>query len=530
MNNFKSVPLTQQMLDPTKRVNYTTGLVLGVDEFEQEQLYFIERDRLHSRSLHGYGTVCGLHVSQGGTPDDPEIRVAPGVAVNPQGQSIRVPLAQCALLNAWLAHNTDKVAEHLGSPPASHLALYVTLHYRECETDFVPIPGEPCRTQKDSMAASRIADDFGLSLEFTPPDQVEEDVVRLFGDLLDRIRVTDEPGTLNKEQMAQLVRDLAPLISSPPEEASPPEGEIGSPPDDESILLHPDQAEDILNHAFQVWVTEVRPALLACGRNCASGPPDESRVLLARLDFDIATGADGNFRVAGEVTINTHRRPYLLHTRLLQEWLDDRLHYLLADGAQPLTGDLSAGGNKITDLAEATADGDAVPFQQAIKVDDRAGGDLRGRYPNPNVRRLQGRNVASTQPEDGHALTWSQSARRWESRRFVQAPAGPYAIVAAGFFEADGSPIGIVYGDGFNVTPLRVPGDYVLTFAEYDVNRIKSGEVMYIVKGTVGQGEEQATFQFLKFVDEGLLTRVIDTGNRPIARGFMVEISRIESV
>jgi hypothetical protein len=487
-----------------------------MSDFKQEQLYFIERDRLHSRSLHGYGTVCGLHVSQCGTPDDPEIRVAPGVAVNPQGQEIRIPLAQCARLNAWLAHNADRVSEHLGSALSSPLALYVTLFYRERETDFVPIPGEPCRTQDDSLVASLIADDFGLSLEFTPPDQVEEDVVRLFGDLLRRIRLTDEPGTLSKEQMAQLVRDLAPLVPSPPEEASPPEGEIGSPPpDDEPILLHPDQAEDILNHA-----------------------PDESRVRLARLDFDVATGADGNFRVASEVTINTDRRPYLLHTRLLQEWLlcgrfahvgDDHAHYLLADGTRPLTGDLSAGNSKVTDLAEATANGEAVPFQQAIKVDDRAGGDLRGRYPNPNVRRLQGRNVASTQPEDGHALAWNESARRWEPKGLVQAPGGPYAIVAAGFFEADGSPIGIVYGDGFNVTPQRVAGDYVLSFAEYDARMIKNEKVMYIVKGTV-EGKDQATFQFLDFKDEGLLTRVIDTENKPVKRRFMVEISRIRSV
>jgi hypothetical protein len=164
--------------------------------------------------------------------------------------------------------------------------------------------------------------------------------------------------------------------------------------------------------------------------------------------------------------------------------------------------------------------------EKAIKVDDRAGGDLRGRYPNPSVRRLQGRNIANTPPQDGQVLTWSQGARRWEPREFVEAPAGPYAIVAAGFFSADGSPIGIVYGDDFKVTPAGVPGDYVLTFPEYDLDRIKNEGIVYIVKGTVG-GKDQATLQLLDFVDEGLLTRVIDTKNKPVKRGFMVEISRI---
>ena len=46
--------------DPSKRVNYTLGLVLGVDEFQQDQLYHAAARRGHDRLLHGYGTVWGL--------------------------------------------------------------------------------------------------------------------------------------------------------------------------------------------------------------------------------------------------------------------------------------------------------------------------------------------------------------------------------------------------------------------------------------------------------------------------------------
>ena len=42
-------------LDPDKRVKYSLGLVLGVDEFEQEQHYLLGRGRQHNRALHGYG-------------------------------------------------------------------------------------------------------------------------------------------------------------------------------------------------------------------------------------------------------------------------------------------------------------------------------------------------------------------------------------------------------------------------------------------------------------------------------------------
>ena len=44
------------------------------------------------------------------------------------------------------------------------LAAYVVLCYDTCETDERPIPGEPCRDESDTMAASRIADTFRLEL------------------------------------------------------------------------------------------------------------------------------------------------------------------------------------------------------------------------------------------------------------------------------------------------------------------------------------------------------------------------------
>ena len=62
MNQCNTAAPAMQKLDPTKRVNYTAGLVLGVEEFQQEQYYFIEKTRWHNRFLHGYGTTSGLQV------------------------------------------------------------------------------------------------------------------------------------------------------------------------------------------------------------------------------------------------------------------------------------------------------------------------------------------------------------------------------------------------------------------------------------------------------------------------------------
>lgn len=45
-----------------RRLNYFFGQMLGVDDFRSEQSYFREKQKLHNRCLHGYGTVCGLLV------------------------------------------------------------------------------------------------------------------------------------------------------------------------------------------------------------------------------------------------------------------------------------------------------------------------------------------------------------------------------------------------------------------------------------------------------------------------------------
>jgi hypothetical protein len=106
---------------------------------------------------------------------------------------------------------------------------------------------------------------------------------------------------------------------------------------------------------------------------------------------------------------------------------DDHTQYLLVNGTRALTGNLSAGGNRLTGLAAATANGQAVRFEQAVKNGDAAGGDLAGTYPAPEVQALQGRAVADVDPPaDGVVLTWNSAGQgRWEPRAI---PAGGITI------------------------------------------------------------------------------------------------------
>lgn len=57
-------------LPDLKRLNYFYGQMLGVQDFRTEQAYFRDKHKLHNRSLHGYGTVCGLKVVPEPTPQN----------------------------------------------------------------------------------------------------------------------------------------------------------------------------------------------------------------------------------------------------------------------------------------------------------------------------------------------------------------------------------------------------------------------------------------------------------------------------
>jgi hypothetical protein len=336
-------------VDRTKHVNYTFGMVLGVEDFVQDFTYLTARDQLIARELIGYGTVWGLAVDARPDPADPDLRervtVTRGLAIVPPGQPVCVPVDQCAYIAPWLRTHADELDDI--APSGGLVPVYVVLCYRDRATDDVPIPGEPCRSEDELMAPSRRQDDFALELRLRPPPQVEEDAIRDVVDWLRLIPVITSGGSSIDDILDALraAAAAAPTYGSPPDAwGSPPDGSPpdGSPPDgwgsppapfdallgapDPSLAIPADAAPEYLREVLRVWVTELRPRWrldIGCGGSeCGPGiGTDLDCLLLAELSIPIAWDSGTPITTGGAIDVIEARRPFLVHQRMLQEWL-----------------------------------------------------------------------------------------------------------------------------------------------------------------------------------------------------------------
>jgi hypothetical protein len=314
--------------DPTKHVNYSLGMVLGVDDFTQEFAYLSGRDQWILRDLIGYGTARGLSVhTELDVAKGPRVVVEPGVAVSPSGQMICVPSAQCAYLRDWVADHEVDVSGSLSSPIDSTVSVYVVLCYRDCQVDNVPIAGEPCRTEDQLMAPSRIKDDFRLELRLDKPIQREEDAIRDFVAWLRQIPVPEFGLSTPMNQFLDGIRAAASSwFTSPPASSPPTDFMFGSPPGSFHI-----QSMDLCKYmsaAFRLWVTELRPKWIARWHGCAAthfegdDAADEDCVLLAELIVSVEPKSPGPWNVPDvEIEVKDSGRPYLVHLRMLQDWM-----------------------------------------------------------------------------------------------------------------------------------------------------------------------------------------------------------------
>jgi len=312
---------TASAADPGRHVNFTSGMVLGVDDYRQEFAYHSARDKWIVRDFLGYGTLSGLAVSvEDDGSNGPRIRVTPGAAAAPSGQLICVGREQCGSLNAWLARDDVKetIRLMLPDPNQDHLdlSLYLTLCYVDCAVADVPIPGEPCRSDENLMAPSRIADDYTLTFAFDPPPMTEAEAIPALDSFL--VQLGTDPGKPNDAagfaealRIAELQLQLA--LGVYPADAAEPVASDLTP-----LKVNPDFEIAFRTALKTLWVTKLRPRVAAQRCGTASLPANDC-VLLTQLRFPIVK--DTNWTVDGnnqDVTLDEGIRPVLLSASIAQ--------------------------------------------------------------------------------------------------------------------------------------------------------------------------------------------------------------------
>ena len=326
MTTFTTATPARTRPDPGKHVNYTYGMVLGVDDFTQEFAYLSAHDRQLARELAGSGRVRGLEVTF--TPatvtTQAQLQVTPGLAVLPSGQLVTIGSSQCANLDDWLqAHRPDVEAGLGGGPPHSGpLELIIVLSYAECATDDRPVPGEPCRSEDDLMAASRLRDDFQLELRRPPPPGQDEALaVQAFVTWLRQVPVTATAAGTLAEFLAAI--RTASKTAQPGADPCPAIGDFMTPPP-AGLAIPADQVAGWLNAAFALWSGQ----LLACWRFDPGSAADGADALaLAKVTLDVVYDPVQNVYTvdpampAAPGPVDQDALPLLLSHQLLQQWV-----------------------------------------------------------------------------------------------------------------------------------------------------------------------------------------------------------------
>lgn len=144
-----------------KRNNYFYGKLLTVKDFQTEQEYFINKQRMINRLIHGTGIVSGLEVTAG-TPLG-IIEVSEGFAFDGCGREVVLSTKfMCNLNQKYTPNDIGRKRD-----------LFVTIRYHETKVDPIPAFGET------ETEFNMILEGAKIEVEWAPPDPSSIDKIFL---------------------------------------------------------------------------------------------------------------------------------------------------------------------------------------------------------------------------------------------------------------------------------------------------------------------------------------------------------------
>jgi hypothetical protein len=295
--------------DPWTSVNYTFGMLLGVDDFETEQAYHRGQQRLHSSWLHGAGVVWGLGVSVDLETD--EVRIEPGLAVDGAGRALRVVDRLCLHVPSWFERHREELDPSHDIGTAAAFDLLVTLRARACLGRQVPALTDPCDGSGTGAAYSRVLEtveaDLVPAAEVDVPGTTHRALRLLFG--IEQLAVGAAPSEVEQEALAARAQVLA--------------------------LPGPDQPAALLQ-AFRRLATADATAWappVSAGRRSTWATDEDDPVVLAEVGLRLVRADDGDWHVDTGTIVDPTVRPNHVPTSVIQELLCGLFHG--AAGAAP---------------------------------------------------------------------------------------------------------------------------------------------------------------------------------------------------
>jgi hypothetical protein len=169
--------------DPFVRLYYQFGMMLGVDEFQQDQGFHLTKHRLAQRLFVGYGLLWGhgFYVDD----DEGEVVVGPLFAIDELGRELWHPKPCTIKLDEWLTTN------NVGPDQP----IFVNLQYTRKPSAPVPAVPDPCDANPVATMPSRIAETstpmLSIDMPAVPLD-LGADEAHQFAELLAEIGRDDD--------------------------------------------------------------------------------------------------------------------------------------------------------------------------------------------------------------------------------------------------------------------------------------------------------------------------------------------------
>jgi hypothetical protein len=141
-------------VNPHVANRYHFGMLLGVADLDTEQGYHRGKAWQHQAWLHGAGTVWGLRVAL--RPEDDEVVVAPGLAIDGHGRELPVADLMCVNIARWFDERRPDDLEVVDLPDGGvTFTVHVVLCHEPCLDRPVPSIADPCDGALRETAYSR---------------------------------------------------------------------------------------------------------------------------------------------------------------------------------------------------------------------------------------------------------------------------------------------------------------------------------------------------------------------------------------